>query len=196
MEPECQIATVPVWRGQPNVAPSVHLEFCPGQQAYFSEKSTWMRACEFVMHRECSSPSHCSFPFLLLCYCLLSFLCSHVRGTGTEWIGYIAANCWLFNLQELCTVSWFRHFAKRTMSLHYIFLQSICIPVPYAEASTSTTYTVHHLSNRQQWHSHTRKSVIMVLASCRDILCVAVYCFSKLNVFLGQFSILVFANFG
>ena len=107
-----------LWRGQPNVAPSVHLEFCPGQQAYFSEKSTWMRACEFVMHRE--SLSHCSFPVLVAMLLLTLFLCSHVRGTGTEWIGYIAANCWLFNHQELCTVSWFRHFAKRTMLLHYL----------------------------------------------------------------------------
>ena len=110
-----------MWRGQPNVAPSVHLEFCPGQQAYFSEKYTWMRACEFVMHRECSSLSHCSFPFLLLCYCLLSFCVAMLEELGQNGsIGYIAANCWLFNHQELCTVSWFRHFAKRTMLLHYL----------------------------------------------------------------------------
>ena len=31
-------------------------------------------------------------------------------------------------------------------------------------------HTVHRLSNSQQWHSHTRKSVPVVLASCRDIL--------------------------
>ena len=30
-------------------------------------------------------------------------------------------------------------------------------------------HTVHSLSNSQQWHYHTRKSVPMVLASCRDI---------------------------
>ena len=63
-----------LWRGQPNVAPSVHLEFCPGKQAYFSEKSTWTRACEFVMHRECRSLSHCSFPFLLLSYATAYYL--------------------------------------------------------------------------------------------------------------------------
>ena len=120
---------------------------------------------------------------------LTLFLCSHARGTGTAWIGYIPANCWLFNLQELCTVSWFRHFARRSMLLHSLPVKYMYRGLPCEEASTSSTYTVHHLSNRQQWHSHTRKSVLMVLASCRDILCVAVYCFSKLNVFLGQFSI-------
>ena len=71
-----------LWRGQPNVAPSMDLEFCPGQRAFFSEKSTWMRACEFVMHRECSSLSHCSFPLLLLCYCLLSFCVAMLEELG------------------------------------------------------------------------------------------------------------------
>ena len=127
---------------------------------------------------------------------LTLFLCSHVRGTGTEWIGYIAANCWLFNLQELCTVSWFRHFAKRTMSLHYLPVKYLYTCTLCGSINLHNIHSAHHLSNRQQWHSHTRKSVLMVLASCRDILCVAVYCFSKLNVFLGQFSILVFANYG
>ena len=73
-----------LWRGQPNVAPSVHLEFCPGQQAYFSEKSTWMsqRACEFVMYCQCSSLSHCSFLLLLLCYCLLFFFVAMLEELG------------------------------------------------------------------------------------------------------------------
>ena len=71
-----------MWRGQPNVAPSVHLEVCPGQQAYFSEKYTWMRAYEFVMHRECHSLSHCSFPFVLLCCCLLSFCVAMLEELG------------------------------------------------------------------------------------------------------------------
>ena len=59
-------------------------------------------------------------------------------------------------------------------------------------------HTVHRLSNNQQWHYHTIKSVLMLLASCRDIhvLCVAVYCFSKWNVYWVQFSKLVFANYG
>ena len=78
---------------------------------------------------------------------LTLFLCSHVRGTGTEWIGYIAANCWLFNLQELCTVSWFRHFAKRTMSLHYI-------PVKYLYTCTLcgsiNLHNIHSASSFQQ----------------------------------------------
>ena len=57
-------------------------------------------------------------PVLVAMLLLAIFLCSHVRGTGTEWKWYIVANCWLFDHQELCTVWWFRHFAKRTMLLH------------------------------------------------------------------------------
>ena len=78
---------------------------------------------------------------------LTLFLCSHVRGIGTEWIGYIAANCWLFNLQEFCTVSWFRHFAKRTMSLHYL-------PVKYLYTCTLcgsiNLHNIHSASSFQQ----------------------------------------------
>ena len=63
------------------------------------------------------SVTHCSFPFLLICCCFLSF-CVAMLGTGAEWKWYITANCWLFNHQVLCTVCWFRHSAKRTMLLH------------------------------------------------------------------------------
>ena len=79
---------------------------------------------------------------------LTLFLCSHVRGTGTEWIGYIAANCWLFNLQELCTVSWFRHFAKRTMSLHYLpvkYLYTCC-----TLCGSINLHNIHSASSFQQ----------------------------------------------
>ena len=51
-------------------------------QVYFSEKSTWMRACEFAMLRECCSLRHCSFLFLLLCYCLISFCVAMLEELG------------------------------------------------------------------------------------------------------------------
>ena len=66
-----------MWRSQPNVAPSVHLEFCPG---YTFLKNLLGR--ELVMYLECRSLSHCSFPFLLLCYCLLSFCVAMLEELG------------------------------------------------------------------------------------------------------------------
>ena len=56
--------------------------------------------------------------------------------------------CWLFNLQELCTVtSWFRHFAKRTMLLHYL-------PVKYLYNCTLwgsiNLHNIHSASSFQQ----------------------------------------------
>ena len=68
-----------LWRGQPNVAPSVHIEFFPGCQhlsmlfwrIYLGE-SLWCIV----------SVTHCSFPFLLICCCLLSFSVAMLEELG------------------------------------------------------------------------------------------------------------------
>ena len=116
------------------------------------------------MYRECRS---LQLPVLVDMLLLSLFLSSHVGGTGAERKLYIAANCWLFNHQVLCTVCWFRHFAKHTMLLHS--LPARYRSVYLASKHQPPQHIVHSLSNSQQWHSHTRKSVIMVLACSRDI---------------------------
>ena len=68
------------------------------------------------MYRECRS---LQLPILVDMLLLALFWCSHVGRTGAEWKLYIAANCWLFNHQVLCTVCLFRHF-KCTMLLPYL----------------------------------------------------------------------------
>ena len=92
--------------------------------------------------------------------------------------------CKLFVIQSSSTlqsllVSSFRQ------TYHVAAFSSCKVSVYLVRKHQPPQHTLHSLSNSQQWHSHTRKSVPMVLASCRDIhvLCVAVYCFSKLNVF-------------
>ena len=45
-----------------------------------------------VAHWVTAASHSCCYHMLLLTI----FLCSHVKGTGTEWKYYIAENCWLF----------------------------------------------------------------------------------------------------
>ena len=121
------------------------------------------------------SVTHCSFPFLLVYCCILLV----VQSSSTLHSLLVSSFC---------------------QTYHVAAFSSCKVSVYLVRKHQPPQHTVHSLSNSQQWHSHTRKSVLMVLASCRDIqihvLCVAVYCFSKLNVFWVQFSKLVFANYG
>ena len=115
-----------LWRGQPNVAnllPVCTLKFVLGNKHTFLKKYTWMRACDALW---VSLTESLQLPVIVAMLLLTIFLFSHVRGIGTEWKWYIAANCWLFIHQELCTVSWFRHFAKRTMLLHSLPVKYLC----------------------------------------------------------------------
>ena len=135
------------------------------------------------------SVTHCCFPFLLICCCLLSFSVAMSEELGQNgndiYTVYIYIYCCkLFVIQSSSTlhsllVSSFRQ------TYHNAAFSSCKMSVYLVRKHQPPQHTVHSLSNSQQWHSHTRKSVLMVLASCRDIhvLCVAVYCFSKLNVF-------------
>ena len=114
------------------------------------------------------SVTHCSFPLLLICCCFLSFCVAKLEELGQNG-NYIAVNCWLFNHQT-CTlqsllVSSFRQ------TYHVAAFSSRKVSVYLVRKHQPPQHTVHSLSNSQQWHSHTRKSVLMVLATCRDITC-------------------------
>ena len=133
------------------------------------------------MYRECRS---LQLPILVDMLLLALFLSSHVGGTGAEWKLYKKYCCKLLVIQSSSTlqsllVSSFRQ------TYHIAAFSSCKVSVYLVRKHQPPQHTLHSLSNSQQWHSHTRKSVPMVLASCRNIhvLCVAVYCFSKLNVF-------------
>ena len=141
-------------------------------QVCFSEKSTWMIACE------CHS---LQLPIIVDMLLLSLFLCSHVGNWGRMEMIYCCK--WLV-VQSSSTlhsllVSSFRQ------TYHVAAFSSCKVSAYLVRKHQPPQHTVHSLSNSQQWHSHTRKSVLMVLATCRDIhvLCVAVYCFSKLIVF-------------
>ena len=128
------------------------------------------------------SAAHCSFPFLLICFCLLSFCVAMLEELGQN--GYDIYCCKLFVIQSSSTLQ-----SLLVSSFHQTYhVAAFCsckVSVYLVRKHQPPQHTLHSLSNSQQWHSHTRKSVPMVLASCRDIhvICVAVYCFSKLNVF-------------
>ena len=145
------------------------------------------------MYRECRS---LQLPILVDMLLLSLFFCSHVGGTGAEWKWYIAVNCWLFNHKVLCRVCWFRHFAPRTMLLHSLPIKCLytlwgsinlhniqCIVFPTVNSGTLTQ------ESQFSWYLQVAETYMYVLR-------VAVYCFSKLNVFWVQFSKLVFANYG
>ena len=156
------------------------------------------RACEFAMHRLCRSLSHCSFPFLLRW--LLSFCVAMLEELGQNGNDIILFYYILLQIVGCSIIKNFAQFVGFVISPSELVMLLHSLPVNYLYnlwGSINLHNIMHRLSNRQQWHSHTRKSVLMVFASCRYILCVAVYCFSKLNVFWGQFSIHdVLANYG
>ena len=133
----------------------------------------------------------CSFPFLLICCCFLSCWVAMLEELGQN--GNYIYCCKLLVIQSSSTLQ-----SLLDQTYHVAAFSSCKVSVYLVRKHQPPQHTLHSLSNSQQWHSHTRKSVPMVLASCRDIhvLCVAVYCFSKLNVFWVQFSKLVFANYG
>ena len=151
-------------------------------QVYFSEKSTWMRACEFAMLRECCSLSHCSFPFLLLCYCLLSFCVALLEELGQNGNDTcIASNCWLLNHQELCTVCWFRHFAKRTMLLH-----SLPVKYLYTVRGSINLHNIHSASSFQQVRVALSRKKVSSHGSCKlqiHTLCGSLLLFKTEHVF-------------
>ena len=132
-----------------------------------------------MMYRECHS---LQLPILVDMLLLSLFLCSHVGNWGRmEMIYY----CKLLVVQPSSTLHSLLVSSFRQM-YHVAAFSSCKVSVYLVRKHQPPQHTVDSLSNvSQQWHSHTRKSVLMVLATCRDIhvLCVAVYCFSKLIVF-------------
>ena len=102
------------------------------------------------MYRECRS-----LQLPLVDMLLLSFLCSQV---GAEWKSILATRK-LLVVQVLCSVCLFRHFAPRTMLLH-------SLPVKCLYTGSINLHNIQCIDFQQstveQWHFHTRKSVLMV----------------------------------
>ena len=102
-----------------------------------------------------------SFPFLLICCCFLSFCVAKLEELGQN------GNDILLQIVGCSIIKYFAQFvgfAKRTILLHSLPVVSVYL----VRKHQPPQHTVHSLSNSQQWHSHTRKSVLLVLASCRD----------------------------
>ena len=91
------------------------------------------------MYRECHSLCD-SFPFLLICYCLLSFCVAKLEELGQN--GNDIYCCKLFVIQSSRTlqsllVSSFRQ------TYHVAAFSSCSVCIPCEEASTSTVHNIH-----------------------------------------------------
>ena len=123
------------------------------------------RACEFAMHRLCRSLSHCSFPFLLLW--LLSFCVAMLEELGQNGNDIILFYYILLQIVGCSIIKNFAQFVGFVISPSELVMLLHSLPVNYLYnlwGSINLHNIMHRLSNRQQWHSHTRKSVLMQVA--------------------------------